>query len=284
MIGSHNLEVSRQGADDLNSKGPIRDSGLVCKFKSLERAGCPRMNHTRRPACGHAMEHPSFGRAIWRRWWALLSSAVLTIIGFYALMANKSAAWVIAADLIAAILLFYWASYGAWQQERRARLEAERKIDDGRPRFALEALDVDLHAYTRSDFFFWITNCGQRSARHVMFDPIRSRTTHHAIRFDTQPTLAPDKRAPLTFRCGGDDNWIMDGNVGRLLLFFEDNPKKEPTLRYDITVRFLDGDTALEEHHILQAELASGGAGARLKIYPVLAAAESTSSIASCSP
>jgi hypothetical protein len=164
-----------------------------------------------------------------------------------------------------------------WFLEHKGRLEADARADLGKPQFALEVLDVDLHVYTRSDFFFWITNCGKRSARHVTFDPIRSRTAHHAIRFDTQPTLAPDRRLPLTFRCGGDDNWIMDGNVGRLLLFFEDNPKRESTLRYDITVRFLDGDTALEEHHILQAELASGGAGARLKICPALAVAGLTS-------
>jgi hypothetical protein len=120
--------------------------------------------------------------------------------------------------------------------------EARTKYEVGRPRFALEVLDVDLHADTRTDYFFWITNCGERSARYVTFDPIGSKSAFHAIRFDAQPTLAPQKRVPLTFRCGGDDNWIMDGNVGRLLLFFEDNPNKESTLSYDIVVKSFDGD------------------------------------------
>ena len=50
-----------------------------------------------------AMDHPSFLRAMLRQFWALISSAVLTLIGFYALVANKSATWIIAVDLVAAV-------------------------------------------------------------------------------------------------------------------------------------------------------------------------------------
>ena len=100
-----------------------------------------------------AMEGRSFFRAVWRRWWALLGSAALTCVGFYALVANKSAAWLIAAELIAAVLLFYVAVYGAWKDEREARLEAETRADHGKPRFALEVVD-EIHNYTPNGYFF----------------------------------------------------------------------------------------------------------------------------------
>jgi hypothetical protein len=213
------------------------------------------------------MEYPSFLRAVLRRWWALLSSAVLTCIGFYALVANKSATWLIAADLIAAVLLFYFAAYGAWKDERKARLEAERKADQGRPHFALEVID-EIHAYTPSGYFFWITNCGERSARNVTFDPIPSKRSIHYIRLDQEAVLAPLKKTPLTFHCGGEDEsfGLLAGNSGRLVLFCDDNPNKEPKLYSDIVVRCLDGDRRLEEHHTLEITVTQGGP--KLKMYP----------------
>jgi hypothetical protein len=51
-------------------------------------------------------------------------------------------------------------------------------------------------------------------------------STAGSARSNTPPARHNGKRVQLTFRCAGDDNWIMDGNVGRLLLFFEDNPNK----------------------------------------------------------
>jgi hypothetical protein len=199
--------------------------------------------------------------------WAGIGTAIASYNGWFA--GHPSLAywfWSAAIVLIAISLI------GGIKNAKHEAGKQKAQAEQGKPRFAVEVLNVDLHVYTRNDFFFWITNCGARSARQVTFDPVRSKTAKYAIRFGTQPILGPYKRTPLAFRCGGDDNLDIDGNAGRLLLFFEDNPKKESTLLYDITVRFLDGDTALEEHHTLQAKFASGGAGAHLKIYPALAA------------
>jgi len=217
------------------------------------------------------MEHPSFFRAVLRRWWASLGSAVFTFVGFCALVANKGASRLIAVDLIAAVLLFYVAAYGAWKDERKARLEAEIKVDHGKPNFALEVVD-EIHAYTPSGYFFWITNCGERAARNVTFDPIPSKRSLHYIRLDPQAVLDPHKRTAISFHCGGEDEpfGTLAGNSGRLVLFCDDNPNKEPKLYSDIVVRCLDGDRQLEEHHTL--EVTAAPTGARLKIYPAAAA------------
>ncbi len=73
------------------------------------------------------MGHRSFVRLVFRRLWALLSSAILTIVGFYALLANKGRSWLIAADLIAAAGLFYIAVFLAWRDERKERIQAEQR-------------------------------------------------------------------------------------------------------------------------------------------------------------
>jgi hypothetical protein len=220
------------------------------------------------------MHHPSFFRAVLGRWWALMGSAILTAIGFYALVANKSASWMIAVELIAAVLLFYVAVHGAWNDERIARLEAERSADHAKPNFALEVVD-EIHAYTPSGYFFWITNCGERSVRNVTFHPIRSKGSKHYIRLDPQVVLDPHKRTPLTFHCGveGEPFGILEGNSGRLVLFCDDNPDKAPRLAFDVAIRCLDGDRPLEEHHTLEVSVAS--TGAKLKIYPTGAASAS---------
>jgi hypothetical protein len=217
-----------------------------------------------------AMDDPSFVRAMFRQLWALISSAVLTLIGFYALVANKGASWVIAADLIAAVLLFDWAAYGAWKDERNARLRAEAIADHGRPRFALEVRE-EIHNYDPSDYyFFWITDCAERSARNVTFDPISSKRAIHHIRLDPQPFLPPLRRTPLTFHCGDPDDTfgLLDGNPGRLRLFCDDNPNNETKLYFPVTIRFLDGDRQLEEHHTLEATVTANGP--KLKMYPTI--------------
>jgi hypothetical protein len=74
--------------------------------------------------------------ALWKYWWALMSCAVFTFIGLYALVRGKSNSWTITAILITAGLLLLWASFLAWKKEHDD-LESE-KAKQARPNIAGE--------------------------------------------------------------------------------------------------------------------------------------------------
>jgi hypothetical protein len=216
------------------------------------------------------MDHPSFLRAVFRRWWALISSAVLACVGFYALVANKSAPWTIGATELTAVLLFYIAVWGAWEDERRARLGAETRAEHGKPHFALEALDGEIHRFNPGPHFFFIRNCGQRTARNIRFDAIVSRSAIYAIRLDEIPSLATeDGRIGLTFRFGVDDDHVYQGSVMQLDNFFLDNPSKEAKMLFSVLIRFLDGTTERTERHTLVCE-PQPKSGFTMKIAPTV--------------
>src|SRR5438552_7779868 len=73
-----------------------------------------------------------FLAALGRRWWALLSSAVFTMIGLYALITGKSNHWIVAVSIAVGVILFLFASFGAWKEQYDARIAAERLNDESK--------------------------------------------------------------------------------------------------------------------------------------------------------
>jgi len=73
-----------------------------------------------------------FLAALGRRWWALLSSAVFTMIGLYALITGKSNHWIVAVSIAVGVILFLFASFGAWKEQYDARIAAERFNDESK--------------------------------------------------------------------------------------------------------------------------------------------------------
>ncbi len=69
-----------------------------------------------------------FVGALLKRWWALMSCAVFTLIGLYALVFDKSNKWTIVAILIAAGLLFLVAAFGAWKEEHKKVKDRDSEI------------------------------------------------------------------------------------------------------------------------------------------------------------
>jgi hypothetical protein len=63
-------------------------------------------------------------RALWKHWWALMSSAVFTAIGVYGAWQQKGSGWIVGVSFAAAIALFFVASFKAWNEEHE-RLLAE---------------------------------------------------------------------------------------------------------------------------------------------------------------
>jgi hypothetical protein len=94
------------------------------------------------------MEFWLFFRALWKHWWALMSSAVFTGLGVYAAWQGKTNHWVVAASIIAGVGLFYFAAFRSWKEEHKKcedeiakrgqpQLTAEFMVFDNPPRTVL---------------------------------------------------------------------------------------------------------------------------------------------------
>ena len=59
-----------------------------------------------------------FTAGLLKRWWALLSCAVFTVIGVYAAATNKANSWIVGATAVAAVAMFIVAAYLTWKDER----------------------------------------------------------------------------------------------------------------------------------------------------------------------
>jgi hypothetical protein len=136
-----------------------------------------------------------FVKAIIKRWWALMSCAVFTFIGLYALIASKSNAWIIGASLTSAALAFFVAAFLAWNEEHLARIKAEKQLKDEEPKiiFALLANDIDWsNINSGQEYVFTVTNIGKRIATHVEIQSLESRNGMYRIHFEKLTVLRGD--------------------------------------------------------------------------------------------
>lgn len=208
-------------------------------------------------------DYPSFSKAILRGWWKLLSSAILTTIGFYALVADKSKAWLITATLIVADLLFFWAAYEAWRDERNGRIEAESRIDTGRAHLALELSREEIHNWDVPRTQYFVLHAS-KFLREIRFDPIESRKGLK-IWLDGVSSLAPAQRVPVGFRVG--ENGEYPGIVGHLVNFFEGGSSDIDQPPYSIKAHFLDGTIKRTEEYVIEGHPLPNG-GVQVKIVP----------------
>ena len=80
-------------------------------------------------------------KAIGKHWWALMSCAVFTLLGFYISYANKNNDWAVKGVFVLAVLMLFVACFFAWRDEHE-KLSAERTKNkgsrvEGNIRFAL---------------------------------------------------------------------------------------------------------------------------------------------------
>jgi hypothetical protein len=193
---------------------------------------------------------------------AIWAGALAGITALLAIVGKTTAIrwWLYSLAVLASYIL-------VWVAAQRFAQQSKDRVDPGKPCFSIEAFDGEIHNSTQADCFFSIRNCGQRAARDVKFDPIYSKTRFHALRFDSISSIAPLQQLPLGFHCGADNSWILDGNVGRLVLFFDDTSSKESKIFYPLTVTCLDGDIRITERHTLECEYPFPS-GVKLRIYP----------------
>jgi len=136
--------------------------------------------------------------------------------------------------------------------------------------FSLEALNGEIHASDPAGTpYLFIRNCGQRTARNVRFDSIRSKIRGLKIWIDGISSLAPLERVPLGFHAGEGEGGDYQGTAGHLIAFFEGGSSNLDTRSYPVTIRFLDGIDELTERHIFEGTPLRKG-GIRIKIVPAI--------------
>src|SRR5437867_10421357 len=69
-------------------------------------------------------------KALWKRWWALMSCAVFTFLGMAILAFNVTNELALRATFGAAVLMLLFASYMAWRDEYQGRTSAERMVNE----------------------------------------------------------------------------------------------------------------------------------------------------------
>ena len=76
-------------------------------------------------------------KALWKVWWALMSSAIFTILSVYIAIANKTGSWLLRVTIVLAVIFFVIAAFQAWR-EQYVRAE-EEKLKNGKPEIKGEA-------------------------------------------------------------------------------------------------------------------------------------------------
>ena len=98
-------------------------------------------------------------KALFKRWWPLLSCAVFTVIGVYAAATNQSNSSVARVSVVAAFVLLLVASFHAWRDEH-LRYETECEKNKRAPEIAIEVLMLVPKGKAGEmgmDLFMWAT-------------------------------------------------------------------------------------------------------------------------------
>ena len=104
-----------------------------------------------------------------------MSCAIFTFLSLYAALTEKSNRWIIGASIVAGLLLFLWAAYLVWKDEREESKAAAKKcpeldeqLTDKGPRLTItgwgqinSASEVQVHAYDILQCGFHIRNVGE---------------------------------------------------------------------------------------------------------------------------
>lgn len=92
-----------------------------------------------------------------------MSSAVFTVIGVYGAWQRKGSGWIVWSSFGAAVALFFVASFKAWNEEHKARADAEGALNDISPKLYLEySADHAKQFMAYSGLF--VRNAGKKAA------------------------------------------------------------------------------------------------------------------------
>jgi hypothetical protein len=202
-----------------------------------------------------------FLKAIFKRWWTLMSSAIFTLIGLYSLYEDKSNAWLTRTTFIAALICVLVGSFLAWSDEYAKtnvllseKKEIEQKYLDESPQLGLtliapsgqKAWGESRNNPSQQAVFFSLHHLSGRIPTSIRFDPVISLGGHYSLHFMERPFVSPPVKTPLTFEIRKEGNLpdpqtLAEGGwTGMMLEFVWDSPNDLPEFRHKITVQFED--------------------------------------------
>lgn len=158
-----------------------------------------------------------------------MSCAIFTFMGLYALLLGKSNRWLIGASFTAAVLLFFVAAFGAWQEEHEAKLKEIARTQQ--PDVAIiwdwpadEKMAKSLIGGTEK--FILVENRSDRYVYNVQIDSVK---LHQELVFDLINEIAPAKQHAALGRWDG-----RSSEQTNYIYFFGngDNEKKMLTNRW----------------------------------------------------
>lgn len=150
---------------------------------------------------------------------------------------------------------FCFGAFQAWNKEREARVELERRYFDERPELVLEIISPQGPAAwreraTRDICWFWMQQLSGRAAKSVRFDSIPSINGRFALDFDAVSFVERSpRRTALIYHIqevgcptlsGHDLDEIGDIEGQLLGMFLDDSPPELISLNYRLIVRFKD--------------------------------------------
>src|SRR5580698_1553429 len=141
-----------------------------------------------------------FFRALWKRWWALMGSAIFTLLGIWGGWYHETDSWLVKASIVAAVLSFLVASFLAWNEEHT--LAAIHQA----PEVMLSFDNVNfrpLQSLQTSNRQIRVHNTGKGTARNI---GIRAKDLGYEALFEPTPYLEEGKIQEVLLRSVVDDN------------------------------------------------------------------------------
>jgi hypothetical protein len=190
-------------------------------------------------------------KALWKHWWALMSSAIFTAIGVYGAWQQKGNSWIVGVSFAAAIALFFVASFREWNEEHKARGVAESALNDQVPKPSLEySAQHALQHMTYSGLL--VPNCGKNSAFKITLvcDPVGKLR----LRFDDMPIqrIDPGENHPIRVhmeQLGDNGIWCSQGGTPgmQIEMCFDRMDTGDERQEIPVTIKYFDYD-GKQEH------------------------------------
>ena len=176
------------------------------------------------------------------RWWFLISCAVFTIISVVALVANKNSHWILMADMITFGLLFVFANFFAWNDERKAKLQAEENAERNNPKVIVEFVWKDGVNLQEP---LLLRNDGKETAANVQIQTLRFGKW--VVSFDLIPYIEPRQRGNISAQVEYD-KFPNGAFITALKSGPDEDEKQSRTIPFEVTYTNLKGDRLVSEH------------------------------------
>jgi hypothetical protein len=156
---------------------------------------------------------------------------------------------------VAAVLAYFVAAYSAWKQQRQQAVEAQRKLEDRRPRIAFSVASCRAKMWRYESGLFTLAHLGGDAAQFIQIQPVQSvRGGKLWITF-AQVDFLDRARNAAQLDFGLDIGGFERGpdKFGNLYsVFFKREAPSQKTIDYRVNIRFKWNEKSLEENVILR--------------------------------